>query len=99
SRVSFQRERKRVSHWKSPWVSVGEASIFPPRSLTTNVLPSSMLVVLPFMLSLPPCPLLVSLPLALNRESLGSWSTVFMGRGAGTAPQDGVALSPEAVPA
>src|SRR5262249_53482045 len=43
----------------NPWVSVGEASMLPPRSLTTNVLPSRTLVVLPYMLSLPPSLLFV----------------------------------------
>ena len=31
-----------MSSWKSPWGSVGEASMSPRRSVTTNVLPSRM---------------------------------------------------------
>src|SRR6185503_19098291 len=45
STVRIQRDRKRVSLWKRPWVSVGDASTSPRRSLTTNVLPSKMLTV------------------------------------------------------
>src|SRR6185503_11893712 len=51
--VKIQRERNRVSSRNKPWVSVGDASRSPRRSLTTNSLPSRMLMV-PSDISRPP---------------------------------------------